>query len=548
MKIAAWVRTLAVGVLAGLVAAVLMLLVMALLRAGFGISPPPESIPDRLAPTLPIDRFFRMIGEYGGYNGLKRFGVRSIIQGILGVGTLLGLIYAVVAERGRSRPSARASRFGVGRGAVLFVVGAVGVLWIASLVVLWPTLGANYRGLPIQLARVVTALGLLVAYAAYGLGLVLFYRFITDGLARRTAASATAASGMESVPAAPAIEPAPRTGAIARRALVVGGTGFALAWATRAMLDRFNRLAVYAYDGLRPSRSPLAAVTPNDQFYVVTKNVVDPRVSKGIWRLEIAGHVEDARSYDFDEITALAATTQEATLTCISNQVGDTLISNAVWKGVPMAALLDAARPKSGAVEVVLHAVDGYTDTFAIEKALEPTTLVAYEMNGEPLPDRHGYPARIIVPGLFGEKNVKWVTRIEVVDRDVKGFYEQQGWGPSFVVPTRSQFIAPDLRQPLPVNQPVTLSGLAFAGNRGVSKVEVSFDDGQVWQAAEIDYPGSILSWALWSYAWRPTRPGDYKLAVRATDAAGELQTPQGRGIVSEGATGYHRATVRVEG
>lgn len=148
---------------------------------------------------------------------------------------------------------------------------------------------------------------------------------------------------------------------------------------------------------------------------------------------------------------------------CISNPIGWGLISNAVWTGVPMRVLLEEAGARDDAVEVVLHGADGYSDTFSFEKAMEPTTLVAYRMNGEELPQRHGFPARIIVPGLYGEKNVKWVTRIEVVDHDAKGFYESQGWGPDFTVPNRSRIDGPSLRDPIRAGAPIALHATGHA-------------------------------------------------------------------------------------
>ena len=172
-------------------------------------------------------------------------------------------------------------------------------------------------------------------------------------------------------------------------------------------------------------------------------------------------------------------------------------MSNAVWKGVPLRNLIEAAGAKQGVVEVRLHGVDSYTDTFAIEKAMEPTTLVASEMNGEMIPARHGFPVRVIVPGLFGEKNVKWVTRIELVDHDAKGFYEQQGWGPNFVVPTTARFDVPDDKQKIKMaiaSTGIPLRGVAHAGNRSVSRVEVSLDDG-----ARVGMkPGLITRNRLW--------------------------------------------------
>ena len=129
---------------------------------------------------------------------------------------------------------------------------------------------------------------------------------------------------------------------------------------------------------------------------------------------------------------------------CISNGLDAGLMSNAKWKGVPMRDLLDMAAPFPNAEKVRLHGVDNYTDTITLEKAMDPATIIAYEMNGVQLPHRHGYPARVLVPGYFGEKHVKWLTRIEVTTADAKGFYETQGWGPDFIVPTRSRIDVPD--------------------------------------------------------------------------------------------------------
>lgn len=231
---------------------------------------------------------------------------------------------------------------------------------------------------------------------------------------------------------------------------------------------------------------------------------------------------------------------------CISNQVGGGLMSNALWKGVPLRSLLEAVGPQPGITKVVLRAVDGYDDTIPVAKAMEPTTLVAYEMNGAPLPFIHGYPVRLIVPGLFGEKSVKWITRIELLAQDVKGFYEKQGWGPDFTIPTHSRFDGPDFSKPITLAGKILLKGVAFGGNRGISRVEVSFDDGNHWQDAKINTPGTRLTWALWSHDWKPERAGEYKLVVRATDGDGALQIKEERWTAPHGATGYHKVTARV--
>jgi DMSO/TMAO reductase YedYZ molybdopterin-dependent catalytic subunit len=271
--------------------------------------------------------------------------------------------------------------------------------------------------------------------------------------------------------------------------------------------------------------------------------------------LEVFGHVERSTTYAFEDLQGFASVDQLTTLMCISNHVSAGLISNAEWRGVRMKDVLEAAGVKDGAVEVLLHAADGYSDTFAIEKALDPETLLAFEMNGAPLPHIHGYPVRVIVPGLYGEKNVKWVTGIEVVTHDAMGFYEQQGWGPDFVIPTRSDFFSPQLaggngrfRDEFRVNRPVELKGRAFAGDRGISRVELSLDDGATWvEAPGRAYEGSDLEWSFWRHTWRPTQPGDYVLVVRAYDGSGAPQVTARRAShPREGVTGLHRVRATV--
>jgi DMSO/TMAO reductase YedYZ molybdopterin-dependent catalytic subunit len=535
MTVTRWLKVIGAGLLAGLVGTLLMTLLMVVGRTWLGISPPPEALPDRFAPTLDISTFFSLFGRFGGYAGLKKFGVRSGIQGLFAMGAIVGIVYAVIVESGRSRSTGR-WRNGFSRRGLLFILGAAIVIWLGTLAIQWPVLGANFRGLPPTTARIVSALGLLVAYGGYAAGLVGTYRFIME---RRS-------TGERPVPVG---EP------VGRRAVVAGVVGALLALPSFALIRRLYDQATFGYDGLTYSGPTIQKIAPNDKFYAVTKNVVDPNVTKAFWRLQIDGLVAKPKTYAFDDLSALPAKNQETTLMCISNQIGSGLFSNAVWHGVPLRDLLNASQPSDAAVEVKLYAADGYTDTFTFEKAMDPTTMVVYQMNGEALPQRHGYPVRVIVPGMFGEKNVKWVTRIEVIDHDGKGFYEQQGWGPNFAVPTRSDIFSPQWRrsggkdsfaQPFPLNQPATIRGRAFAGDRGVSKIEFSADDGKTWQPVRIDYPGSRLTWVFWSFDWRPTKAGEYRLLSRATDGAGKPQSSDKHGIVPQGASGYHRVVARV--
>ena len=533
------------GALSGLVAAIAMLLLMAATRQWLGVSPPPEAVPDRLAPTLSISQFFDLFAQYGGYNGLKKFGVWTGIRAILGAGIVFGLLYSLISESNRSRRG-KPGPGGTSRSGLIFIAASAVIVWIATVALLWPVLGANYRGLPPSTARWLNVTVLGMEYVVFGLTIVVLYRFVAPVVGGESADSIEPGFLPENEPVVRRLYP--------RRVVVAGLLGALLAFPTIALIRQLWDRATFSYDGKAYSGPGVQPIAPNDKFYSVTKNVVDPNIDRDWWGLEVTGHVDNERSFDFEELAAMPATDQETTLMCISNRIGSGLFSNAVWTGVPMADLLNAAGVRDGAVEVKLHGADGYTDTFAIEKALDPTTMVVYRMNGEALPEVHGFPARVIVPGMYGEKNVKWVTGIEVVDYDAKGFYEQQGWGPNFEVPTRSDIFSPQWRRgngdrfsdTFQVGAPVVIRGRAFAGARGVAKIEFSPDNGDTWNPVTIDYPGTDLTWTFWSFRWTPAAPGEYTLTSRAVDGNGDSQIEESRSIVPQGATGYHRVVATV--
>jgi len=523
----AQIKLISTGALAGVVAALVMTLVLLVLRHQLGVPTPSELVGERLAPTLSVDTFIKLLNEFGGFNNLKKIGFGSVLGGQIAVGLLGGLAYALIVERAASRPVRLAHTIRTNNSGLWFVFFFVGALWLATLILLWPVLGIHYFGLPPARASLVTAVSLLVAYGTYGFSLVAGYRFITGPRDSSETLKAT------------------RRG---RRALLLGGIGALIGLAANKIWTQLYNIATFSYDGTQYLGADVQFVTPNDRFYVVTKNVIDPQVNPELWRLEIDGLIDRRRQYTYQQLTSLPAIDQETTLMCISNQVGGGLMSNAVWKGVPLRHFIEEAGPLAGVTEVVLRAVDGYDDTISLTKAMEPTTLVVYEMNGSQLPSIHGYPVRLIVPGLFGEKSVKWITRIELVAHDAKGFYEKQGWGPDFTIPTHSRFDGPDLSNPVSLGASVLLKGVAFAGNRGVSRVELSFDDGNQWLEAQINMPGSHLTWAFWNYDWRPEKQGEYKLVVRATDGNGARQTKEERWTAPHGATGYHKVIARVAG
>lgn len=504
-------RAIGAGLLAGAVAGLVMTVVMLLLAWLGRVATPLVILGDRLSVFISPGPFLSIMGRVGGYTHLKELGVGSSMAGQIVVGALGGLFYALVLAR-RQRPALLVS-LGV---FLLFPL-------VVSLVVLWPQLGTSYQGWPIRPATIITGLGLALSFLAFERTLVLGFRFLT----RPTGAP----NDLEYSPS------------LGRRGFVFGGLGLLVAGGGAAVVRRLYQLASFSYDGTQYKGAEVEGITPNDKFYCVTKNVIDPKVDEGIWRLEVTGLVRQQQTYKIDRLKALPAVSQETTLMCISNGLGAGLMSNAVWRGVPLSELLHAAEPLPGAAKVRLHGVDNYTDTFPLTKAMDPTTLVAFEMNGERLPDKHGFPARVVVPGYFGEKNVKWLTRIEVAGADAEGFYEEQGWGPNFMIPTRARIDVPNEWASLSVAA-TPIKGVAFAGDRGVSRVEVTTDGGQSWHEAKIDYPGTKLTWVLWSYDWQPAGTGEYHLSVRATDGAGAVQREEKERGQFSGTTGFHEVTV----
>jgi len=505
------------GLLAGFVAAVVLTTAM-LLLATLGVATPLVIIGDRLSVFIPPGPFLSLMGKVGGYNHLKQLGVGSTIAGQLLVGAIGGAIVALFVRRTPGRIPAIWSMS-------IFVVLPIVVFAIA----LWPVLGTSYIGLPIQVARLVTLIGFALCVFLFERTLVAGFPFLTTRKIAKDNYEFTPAMG--------------------RRGFVLGTIGLVAAGGGVALARKLYRAATFSYDGTQYKGSIVQPITPNDLFYCVTKNVVDPRVNIDLWHLEIGGLVQNPATWRFQDLIGFKPATQETTLMCISNGLDAGLMSNAVWKGLPLRDLLDQAGVLSGAARVRLHGVDNYTDTIPLEKAMEPTTLLAYEMNGAPLPDRHGYPLRVVVPGYFGEKNVKWLTRIEVADANTKGFYEAQGWGPDFVVPTRSRIDVPDDWAFVSLGKlsaPIEVKGIAFGGDRGVSRVELSFDDGQTWSDAEIYYSGGNLAWSLWKAQWTPAAAGDYSLVVRATDGEGDVQEfEEDRGPFS-GVSGLHKINVRI--
>lgn len=288
-------------------------------------------------------------------------------------------------------------------------------------------------------------------------------------------------------------------------------------------------------------------VTPLQNFYIVDEAVDDPRVTISQWQLTVRGHVERPLTLGYDQVRALPAVDQYATLMCISYEPGDDLLGNAKWRGVRLADLLKQAGVKEGATEVVLRSVDNFDESFPIAKALEPTTLLAYAMDEMSLPIEHGSPLRALVPGHYGYKNVKWLTDIEVITGTHQGYWERKAdWDQKGLLASATSRIDVIDSPPIKAGQAVNVGGIAFAGPRGISKVELSADGGMTWLPARLKRALSPLSWRLWGVQWTPTQLGKARVLVRAYEADGRPQVQERYPSHPSGATGLHSVEVEV--
>ncbi|HLH24186.1 MAG TPA: molybdopterin-dependent oxidoreductase [Chloroflexota bacterium] len=495
------------GFLAGLGAGALAVLTMFLLWLALDSPSLAELLADRLTFVVPLPLFDALLALLGSV--AKRLLFASVVGGLVGLGGLAG---AMAARR----------HLGL-RDGLLWLAG----LWAATAWLGLATLGAGPFGSATRQGAVGATLTLAMLFAVYGAAF--------SGLTRL----------VRPLPSGPEADPR------RRRLLRLAGIGgvFALAagvgvWEIVAGLSRGATQALSAAVPRGLSRMP-AEVTPVGTFYTVSKNFfADPTVDVEGWRLEIGGQVDHPFALGYDELRALPAVEDYRTLMCISNEVGGDLIGNAQWRGVRLRDLLARAGPSAAAFKVVFTCADDYRDSIRFEKAMQPETIVVYEMNGEPLTPKHGYPARLLVPGIYGMKNVKWVRRIEVLDHDFKGFWQQRGWSDDAIVKTMSRI---DTLAALTTTnlEPLLIGGVAFAGDRGIALVEYSVDGGQSWQPARLKQPLGPLTWVLWTAEWTPPAPGEYTVKVRATDGTGVTQSAIAADPLPDGAAGLHTVSVR---
>jgi DMSO/TMAO reductase YedYZ molybdopterin-dependent catalytic subunit len=299
-------------------------------------------------------------------------------------------------------------------------------------------------------------------------------------------------------------------------------------------------------------------ITPNDRFYRIDINVATPTIVADMWKLRVTGMIDNPLELTYGQLKSLPSKEEYATLECVSNKVGGDLISTALWKGVSLKSVLEMAQVKPEATYVVFRCFDGYDVGIPLQKGLEETTLLAYEMNRATLPANHGFPVRAIVPGIYGMMNAKWVAEIELVNVVYEGFWQRKGWSNEAKYKIHSTIVAPGSALPnrfgtlgapttVILGNKVPIAGIAFAGNEGISKVEVSMDGGNSWQEAKMKEPLSINSWVLWYMEWNPVSAGRHAMSVRATDGTGKIQPVGFHEPFPDGSSGYHMIEVAVQ-
>ena len=294
-----------------------------------------------------------------------------------------------------------------------------------------------------------------------------------------------------------------------------------------------------------PGISPL--FTPNADFYRVDTALTVPSVDPDTWRLVIDGMVEQRVELTFDDLVGMGLDEYAITLTCVSNEVGGELLGNATWLGVPIRDVLKLAGPKAGADMVLSRSVDGFTAGTPLESLTDDglDAILAVGMNGEPLPLEHGFPVRMVVPGLYGYVSAtKWLSELKVTTFDAdEAYWTPRGYSAKAPIKFSSRLDTPNTGEAIPAGR-TPLAGVAWAQTVGIDRVEVSIDDGQ-WQSATLSTPINDDTWVQWFVDWDATI-GTHYVAVRAVDKNGDVQIEERAPIAPDGSTGWQRTLIRV--
>jgi len=289
-------------------------------------------------------------------------------------------------------------------------------------------------------------------------------------------------------------------------------------------------------------------VVDNADFYRVDTAFLPPRVTTDVWELRLHGMVDNPITLTYADLTAMPSIERMITLTCVSNEVGGDLAGNARWQGVRIADVLAMAEPQAGADCVLSTSYDGFTVTTPLEALTDGRdALLAFAMNGDPLPLEHGFPVRMVVPGLYGYVSAtKWVVDLNVTKfSEVTAYWTDRGWAPQAPIKTASRIDVPAGFAQLSKGSTVAVAGVAWAQHRGISGVQVQIDDAD-WHDATLSGEVSADTWRQWVYQWDATESGTHTLRCRAIDGSGQVQTEQVQEVVPDGATGWDSRQVTV--
>jgi DMSO/TMAO reductase YedYZ molybdopterin-dependent catalytic subunit len=532
-----------------LIAATLAVGAALLARFILQITTPAEVYAEALIRFVPLPVFSWLIGTLGPGAKHLFFGVVLIGAGI--IAAAIGLLYCalrggVLHRMGRAERHSIQSAIPTYAELPLIVL----LLWLVTAGILAPLVGGGFFGAGFAEGVLGTLLTQLLPDVIFALAFIWLLR-------------ATLLAQPQAGEAADAAMQLSRRRLLNRGlTVVVVAAGAALAWQfiSSSLGLNLTRRPPLKVDGApqriipppKPSYGPwtslsgqTAEVTPAKDFYYVSKNFVgDPQIDGKTWKLTIGGSVSNPVTLTYDQLKALPVVERYHTLECISNEVGGNLMSNALFRGARLADLLDYAGLQPGANELIFRAADDYSDRLHLSQAMDPLSLIVYEINGEPLPQAHGYPARLLIPGLYGMKNGKWLTSLEVSSGDYMGYWETRGWTKEAKVKMTSRIDLPSDGMVL-TSKPTWIAGVAYAADRGIGRVDVSTDSGAAWHPATLRRPLGALTWVLWQYQWQPTA-GSHVLAVRAIDLEGNVQTAAGAPPLPDGSSGYDAIQVLV--
>jgi DMSO/TMAO reductase YedYZ molybdopterin-dependent catalytic subunit len=531
-----------------LLASSLGTLTMFVARYFFNIPTPAELYGDRLTVLMPVKLFSALLQTFG--SNTKHIFFVSLVLGAALFAVLVGVLYWAIRLYVVSKSAGASARLGSSPG-WMDVALVAALLLVMTDGLLAPLLGGGFFGARFQTGVGGALLSLLPPISVFSVAFILLVRRNIQQLESTTQRPALTEAQLSRrrLLGQGAFAAAVVAGGVVAWQFIASGLGASLGLRTPSSRPAGVNFATTPkhidppptpeYGDWTPVAGQTAEITPTSEFYYVSKSIVDdPRVDAKTWKLEIKGLASHPYTLTYAQLKALPRIERYHTLECISNEVGGNLMSNALFAGVSLADALQKAGIQSGAAELIFAAADGYSDSIPLSLALDPRALIVYEINGDPLPVPHGFPARLLVPGLYGMKNGKWLTSLTLGAGGYTGYWEERGWTRTAGVKTTARIDQPVDSDTLP-SRPTFIAGVAYAADRGIARVDVSVDAGATWQAATLRRPLGNLTWTLWEFPWRPEAGGHY-IAVRAIDLNGDVQSPEETNPIPDGASGFH--------